>query len=103
MTGPGPFFPIGLELGNATNLFPNSSDWAEADMSQAVFTSWTNGWFTSHFDVESFANETLVFGKRGGTQGGRGWHFPGTNGGSGPDDYKICTGSVRSTDCGPVR
>lgn len=100
--GPGPFFPTGLRLGNATNLFPNSSEWADADMSQAVFTSWTNGWFTSHFDIESFRNGTLTFGRRGGIQGGRGWHFPaGSN--AKADVYKICTGNVRGTDCGPVR
>ena len=94
--GPGPFFPTGLQLGNASILFPNSSKWAAADMPQAVFSSWTNGWFTSHFDLESFQDGTLRFGPRGGTQGGRGWHFP-------DDGHKICTGGVRSSDCGPVK
>lgn len=97
--GPGPYFPTGLRLGNASALFPNSSRWH--DVSQAVLTSWTNGWFTSHFDIAAFDNGTLVFGPRGGTQGGRGWHFPGpTRPGETP---QICTGDVRKTDCGPLK
>ncbi len=112
--GPGPFFPTGLQLGNASALFPNSAQWDPEDLSQALFTSWTNGWFTSHFDlVRSSAHRSsfdgqLTFGPNGGTQGGRGWHFPGgsadnlisePNGGS----VQICTGSIRSADCGPVK
>jgi hypothetical protein len=77
--GPGPFFPTALQLGNATDLFPHSAEWG--DLSQAVFTSWTNGWFTSHFDLVDNPSDafdgTLTFGPHGGTQGGRGWHFPG--------------------------
>ena len=42
--GPGPFFPVGLELGSAAKQFPQSSKWGN-DTSQAVFTSWTNGWY----------------------------------------------------------
>ena len=38
--GPGPFFPTGLELGNASTLFPNSARWKETDLYQALFTSW---------------------------------------------------------------
>ena len=65
--------------------------------------------YTSHFDISSFANSTLVFGPRGGVQGGRGWHFDlsqlkktGTkNGGAGQP--MICTGNVRGGDCGPVK
>ena len=53
--GPGPFFPTGLQLGNASKLFPNSSKWAAADMPQAVFSSWTNGWFSKIVMLSRFA------------------------------------------------
>ena len=121
--GPGPFFPTGLQLGNASGtLFPNSPQWR--DLSQALFTSWTNGWFTSHFDIatgganaadgssspSSFDGDLLTFGPHGGTQGGRGWHFPGgSRGDKGGDEvderggFQICTGDVRASDCGPVK
>jgi hypothetical protein len=119
--GPGPYFPTALQLGNATSLFPNSGKWAGStdrsaagsksadslysDMSQAVLTAWTNGWFTSHFDIASFdhaANSTLHFGHRGGVQGGRGWHFDASLPKAGAI-HRICTGNVRATDCGPVK
>ena len=96
--GPGPFFPTGIELGSAAKQFPQSPKWGN-DTSQAVFTSWTNGWYTSHFDVASWDGTKLVFGPLGGTQGGRGWHFDASL--SGPP--KICTGNVRASDCGPVK
>jgi hypothetical protein len=45
-----------------------------------------------------------------GNQGGRGWHFdsdtPGNKGKGGGGDatpYEICTGSVRGSDCGPIK
>lgn len=101
--GPGPYFPTGLALGpNASSLFPRISAWRAADLRQAVLTSWTNGWFTSHFDLQDALRDngtTLVFGPRGGVQGGRGWHFDA----SVPGPIRICSGNVRENDCGPVK
>ena len=53
--GPGPFFPTGLELGNASTLFPNSARWKGADLSQALFTSWCgiNTFFRRHFMLKT--------------------------------------------------
>ena len=72
------------------------------DTSQAVFTAWTNGWFTSHFDVKSWdsASKRIVFGNQGGNQGGRGWHFDLSQENRNPADIELCTGDVRASDCG---
>jgi hypothetical protein len=101
--GPGPFFPTGLVLGaDAAHLFPRIGSWRAADLRQAMLTTWTNGWFTSHFDIDEQMLDngtTLVFGPRGGVQGGRGWHFDASL----PGPIRICTGDVRANDCGPLK
>lgn len=107
--GPGPFWPFSLKFGkNLTTLFPNAGEWGDRgdDMSQAIFTTWTNGWFTTHFDVTSWnqtGSKQLVFGSKGGNQGGRGWHFDLEQENNDPATIELCTGNVRGSDCGPVK
>eukprot|EP01079_Euglenida_sp_SAG-EU17-18_P006628 gene6628-1183_t len=65
----GPFFPGALQLNNATVKFPNSDHWLTSAASQAILTTWTNGWYTSHIPIHSIetleeGGKRLVFDQR---------------------------------------
>ena len=97
----GPFFPSALHLNNASALFPNIERWGR-NLSLATITSWTNGWYTSTIPLAAAQSTTpgeLSFDTAAWSpQGGRGWHFDLSDG-----PGRLCTGDVRTTDCGPLK